>query len=81
MFEDSDTQEFSDDWPDQDEENLVVPCPNCGVQVYEDAEQCPACGEFIVHSTSAWSDKPAWWTLMGIAGIIAVILILSGLVL
>ena len=26
----------------------VVACPECGEEVYEDAEQCPLCGAYIV---------------------------------
>ena len=74
---------FDDDWPDEDDdedESLVVTCPNCGTQVYEDAEQCPSCGEYIVHGSSVWSEKPLWWVLLALAGVVAVILVLSGLV-
>ena len=31
--------EFLDDW----DESTTLDCPNCGEQVYEDAEQCPLC--------------------------------------
>ena len=79
MSEDFDDEQFEDVGSDDDAENLVVPCPSCGVQVYEDAEQCPSCGDYIVHDARAWSDKPTWWVLLGVAGIIAVILVLSGL--
>jgi hypothetical protein len=59
-------------WHDDDESD-VVPCPKCGADVYEDAEQCPSCGEYIVHPTSAWHGKPWWWIAVGMAGITAVI--------
>jgi len=32
------------------------PCPNCGAEVYDQADICPACGE-VLHTTkpvSAW---------------------------
>jgi predicted amidophosphoribosyltransferase len=64
-----------DDWEDDEEgdESEVVPCPACGADVYEDAERCPACGEYIVHSTSPWRDRPRWWIVVGLLGIAAVI--------
>ena len=66
-----------DDWPEDDGESEVVACPNCGADVYEEAEQCPSCGEYIVHGSSLWDGKPLWWVLLGIAGVIAVIVVLS----
>lgn len=75
-----DWDEFQDeDWSDDDGETFVAPCPNCGADVYEDAEQCPVCGDYIVHDTHAWSGKPLWWILLGLAGVVAVILLFSGL--
>jgi len=66
-----------DDWvPDEsdfDDETDVVPCPHCGAEVYEDAEQCPACGEYIVHRTNVWHGKPWWWVVLGLLGITAML--------
>jgi hypothetical protein len=70
-----------DDWPgEDDEETLVVSCPSCGADVYEDAEQCPVCGDYIVHAAGVWSGKPVWWILLGLVGVVAVIVVLAGLV-
>ena len=79
---------MADDWDDdfdgeefdeEDDETLVVSCPKCGADVYEDAEQCPVCGDYIVYETRVWSGKPLWWILLGLIGIVAVVVILSGL--
>ncbi len=39
----------SDDLTDWDNQDGVdtVPCPHCGKQVYEEAEQCHKCGHWI----------------------------------
>ena len=70
-------------WEDEDAESLTVPCLECGTDVYEDAEQCPACGHWITHSetstTSAMQGKPLWYVVLGLLGIIAVVLTLTGL--
>jgi len=58
---------------DDDDSSEVVPCPECGADVYEDAEQCPTCGQYIVHSTSPWRGKPWWWVVLGLAGIMAML--------
>lgn len=65
------------DWPDDsDDAAETIPCPSCRADIYEDAEQCPHCGDYVQHGTSAWDDKPVWWVLAGLAGIVAVILVL-----
>ena len=69
--------EFDDDfdaWDEEDEEAEYVPCSRCGRQVYRDALQCPACGEYVAQE-SAFSGKPWWWIVLGLAGVLAVILL------
>ena len=61
-----------------DDETEIVCCPECGSDVYEDAEQCPHCGQYIVHHHAgyAWRGRPLWWTALGLMGMLAVILFL-----
>lgn len=68
-----------DDWPDEDDddESAVVTCPNCHAEVYEDAEQCPACGEWITGSTHPFSGRPLWFIAIGVAGLAATIAALA----
>ena len=62
-----------DDEYDDDDEAELVPCPNCGQPVYEDAPQCPYCGEYIVAATNPWGGRPWWWMLLGIAGLVGLL--------
>ena len=77
-WEDNQWQE-EEDWDenhwDDDDDAETVPCPECGEEVYEEAEQCPYCGQYIVHSGRGyvWSGRPTWWIVLGILGILAVI--------
>jgi hypothetical protein len=68
------------DYGDDDGESLTISCPECGAEVYEDAVRCPVCDNYIVAGGhgSLWAGRPAWWIIMGMAGIIAVVLLLSG---
>ena len=68
------------EWPDEPDEaddDYTVDCPACGAEVYEDAEVCPVCGEFITTNTGPWAGRSPWWIAIGIAGIIATILALA----
>jgi hypothetical protein len=76
------SNEWDDDYDSQDDsdvESETVECSNCGHDVYEDAVQCPICNEYITQGQSAWEGKPAWWAILGLLGIVAVIFALSGL--
>lgn len=72
--DDWEEDEWSEDHWDDDEAE-TIPCPACGEEVYEDADHCPYCGEYIVHSGSGyvWKERPVWWIVLGILGILAVI--------
>ena len=86
LDDDFEDDEFDDDWesPDadvrnderDDDEAETLPCPACGEPVYEDVEACPYCGEYVTHSTSVLTGKPAWFIALAIAGIIAVVVAL-----
>jgi hypothetical protein len=77
-WDDDDENEFDDYGLDEsDDETGTVKCSSCGIEVYEEAEQCPSCGDYIVHSTSVWDGKPIMWVVLGLAGIFAVILVLG----
>jgi uncharacterized paraquat-inducible protein A len=66
-----DEEPFDDDMGDETAE--VVECPECGASVYEDAEQCPSCGQYIVHSTSVLTGRSFWTIALFLAGVVAMI--------
>lgn len=84
---DSSDDELNDwEYPDEDDydddESDTIPCPNCGADVYEDAVQCPVCGQYVTSdSTNLWAGRSAWWILLALLGVGAVIwvLLLGGL--
>ena len=68
-----------DDWPDENDEeddSIVVTCPTCGADVYEDAEQCPSCGEWVTHSTHPFAGRSLWFVGVGLLGIAVTIAVL-----
>lgn len=70
--------DWNDDWEDpepdtNDDAEQLVPCASCGEQIYEDAEKCPHCGEYVVASTSAFAGRPLWFCALGLLGVAATI--------
>ena len=79
MIDDRPLNEWELPEPDENEdedENVseTRACPSCGATIYEDAEQCPACEEYVVFSDAALSGWPLWLVALGLVGIVAVIL-------
>ena len=44
---------------DENGSDDTVPCPYCGKAVYEDAERCPSCENYLSEE-DAPRPKPAW---------------------
>ena len=65
------------EWDDDAE---VLPCPACGAEVYEEAERCPECDEYIVPGSgrNVFLGRPLWWVILGLLGTIALIVFLMG---
>ena len=81
-FDEADDDVRDDAYPDEDESDddttATVVCPHCGAEVYEDAEYCPACDNYITPGGNAFSGRPLWWILLGVAGIVAMLVVLGG---
>ena len=79
-FEHPDDELNDWEYPDEDEMDGLsdtYPCPNCDAEVYEDAVQCPACGQYITPgSGNFWAGRSAWWVLLGLLGVGAVLWVL-----
>jgi predicted RNA-binding Zn-ribbon protein involved in translation (DUF1610 family) len=60
------------DEADHNEDQETHPCPHCGEEIYDDAEQCPKCGRYIGEGSSA--RKPIWL----LVGVIVCALIVLG---
>ena len=58
-----------------DSDTETVTCPSCGQPVYEDADRCPKCGDWIV--TSSGSKPIPFWAKM--VALVLVLLFAAGL--
>tara|TARA_B100000029_G_scaffold286744_1_gene280483 strand:+ start:743 stop:1006 length:264 start_codon:yes stop_codon:yes gene_type:complete len=72
----SESDQWDGDW--DDDESVTVTCASCGADVYEEAEQCPSCGEWITRFHSPWQGHSPWWVILGVLGVLATILALVG---
>ena len=50
-----------EDIDDANEIDETIPCPSCQRSIYEDVDQCPHCGEWIIaHATSDVRRRTVW---------------------
>ncbi|GAA4429669.1 hypothetical protein [Bremerella cremea] len=68
-----DDEDWIDDEPEDDDQDYTITCPECGAEVYEDADVCPICLHAIIRDTSPWAGKSLGWVVLGMLGIIAMI--------
>ena len=52
-----------------EQEDRVVPCPICKQPVYEDAPQCPGCGNYL--SDADFRKRPSKWMVFVVGALIA----------
>ena len=60
---DSDTWESTEsEWDSADDsgDEATVACPYCGEEMFDDAPQCTACGNYISAEDHAPESKPTW---------------------
>jgi len=72
-------EESGDDDDGYDDDSVeLLPCPECGAEIYEEAQRCPYCGAYVVHSSGNLFDGRAWWWIvLGVLGIISVVVTLT----
>ncbi len=74
-FEDEDEDEDQEIYGSEEDEHPVIPCPNCGEEVFDDAEQCPSCGHWLVPDRNPMRGRPSWFLILGFGGAILAILL------
>ena len=79
-FEEPDDELNDWEYPDEDDGDDLSetrPCRYCGADVYEDAEQCPVCGQYLpADARNLWTGRSAWWILLGLLGMGALLWVL-----
>ncbi|MGC3966821.1 MAG: zinc ribbon domain-containing protein [Pirellulales bacterium] len=57
--EEDDFEDEADEYGDDSDVDLL-PCPHCGAAIYEEAQRCPMCGEYVDAGASHAGRKPIW---------------------
>lgn len=57
-YEDDVDGEFDDM---EGDEPATIACPLCGAEVFDDAEYCPRCDQYIPADTKPSAGQAAWW--------------------
>ncbi len=55
-----DDDEFAEGDPEDDATDTTIACPNCRKMIYDDADQCPHCGEYMLE-TDGHGRAHRWW--------------------
>ena len=51
---------------DEDEVVTLTRCGRCGGPIYEEAQKCPYCGEWIVQPGQQWRRSRKWYVRAGL---------------
>jgi hypothetical protein len=62
-----------DDAEDDADEPATIPCPHCGAEVFDDAEQCPSCGSWFVRDRRPLTGRPSWFVVLGFVGVLVAV--------
>jgi uncharacterized paraquat-inducible protein A len=75
-YDEDQDDDFADEGFDGDDEDddETVPCPHCRRPVYEDAERCPQCGNYLSREDAPHEAKPTWIVVTVIVVLAAILL-------
>lgn len=60
---DDDLDDVGDDFDSDDDSDVTIACRYCGADMYDDAEQCPHCGQYLSTEDAPHQGKP-WWIVV-----------------
>ncbi|MFT5301731.1 MAG: putative paraquat-inducible protein A [Mariniblastus sp.] len=58
---------------DEQDDDYTVACPHCGDEIYDDAEQCPHCRQYLSASDFK-KQMPTWVVVLVILTIVALMM-------
>jgi predicted nucleic acid-binding Zn ribbon protein len=70
-------EEDRDLMDDGDEESAVEACPSCGAEIYEGADRCPHCGDWISDADRTAARPGRLWMLVLVAILLTLVIVFS----
>jgi uncharacterized paraquat-inducible protein A len=77
-YEDDDDEDDDDYGDDGGDDAETVPCPQCGADVYEDAEQCPRCGKYLSAEDAPPTRPRGWVAIVMVLALLAAVMWVFG---
>ncbi len=71
---DNPDEQWVDD-ADEDSETELLVCPQCGKSVYEETQQCPHCGDWIVPTYKNAHTKRGWLIAIVLLLVFAILMV------
>ncbi|MEK7469065.1 MAG: zinc ribbon domain-containing protein [Planctomycetota bacterium] len=60
---------------DSSDSGTTAPCPHCRADIYDDAERCPACGNYPSAEDAPRAGWPAWmWIAAALALVVCALM-------
>lgn len=66
---------WNEDFENDSDQDHLMSCPSCGAEIYDESEQCPYCGEYVLTSASPFASKPTWVQWLFVIIVIAIVLV------
>jgi hypothetical protein len=71
---DEDWEPDAEDGPDETDGGDTVACPYCNLEIHEDSQRCPHCGNYISEENAPPRRKPTWIVVTAVVCVVFVVL-------
>ncbi len=58
--------EWEDGYDEIEADETTEPCPFCGAEIYDDAEWCPSCRNYLSSEDGRQPRSKPFWILLGV---------------
>jgi uncharacterized paraquat-inducible protein A len=60
--------------PCEGDDDPTMECPHCQETIFDESEQCPACGKYLSAEDAPPASKPTWIVVTGVICLIVAVL-------
>jgi hypothetical protein len=78
-YDDGHDDDYDDAEEEVDEEEEVAPCPQCGAEIFVDAEMCTACGHWlsVAERHALWSGGSQSNSLLSVGKVVLIVVLIA----